>query len=193
MQKLIDLFFIFSLLFLSLILDTSCVKTKASLFPPIINTNCFRYGSNSKIDGLSVTNLGKGFVKYETKEVVFISFFDSKEKCKSACKKSKHYYGCYKSNGSYDKEFGIPKDNYVCWLEEKCLKRTHQFEEFKHKDEEISYINFQPCNYLCNTVYDNRGHCIINKDYKYYCYYKTIEEMRGREKKPKEELAKKSA
>jgi len=135
---------------------------------------CYRYGSDSPLDNIKTVDIGTTYFNLEIKKQINLAFYSTKEHCETACKASNKYYSCLPSNSSYDKAFGIRANTFVCWLKDTCMKRTHEYEEFKNKDASIHYSSKNKCNYLCNSVYMNRGHCMINKDFNYYCYYKTV-------------------
>ena len=143
---------------------------------------CYRYGSDSSLDNLSIGLKGKVFTNLETTNKVQIAFFTKKEDCETSCKKSKSYYSCLQANSSYDLKFGITAGAYVCWLKDECYQRTNEFEEYRHLDDSISYSSLAGCNYACNTVYMKKGHCMIHLDFNYHCYYKTYKDENMTEK-----------
>ena len=180
---------LFFILMLSIITYSKCVTINSLFFWNV----CYRYGSNSSLDNLHTNDIGKTLINKENQGRINLAFFATKNECESECKKSKYYYACIPNNKTYDLHNGIRDGTYVCWLKQECLKRTNEFEEFRNKDPDIVYQYKNGCDYLCNAVYKNRGHCMINKDFKYHCYYKTVaDEMKSLALRKKRDDNKKS-
>ena len=175
-----------TLIFIVLLL---CLTTYTNQFP---QKYCYRYGSDSSLDNLELGLKGKVYTNLETSNKIQIAFFTKREECEASCKKSKYYHGCLQSNSSYDLQFGITKGSFVCWLKDLCYKRTNEFEEFRNKDAVITYSSVAGCSYLCNTIYMKKGHCMINKDFNYYCYYKTKHDENMTEKEKLDLMEKKA-
>ena len=146
-------------------------------------STCWSYATNQDHHLEGVFPLNVAYVNKKTGVRKGLVYSSDKNVCTSVCEKSRYGSSCYRTH-SYDIDFKIPKDSYVCWFDRACPRHADRT-LYTVRDSDISHDSKYRCGFLCDAIYGQDGRCMKRvqtddekkkdfKDEKYYCFYQRL-------------------
>jgi hypothetical protein len=180
MTKIVNFCFIF-LFVLGLATSKNLLKSSSGSNSLAGSSTCWAYATNDDMYLKGVFPNNVGYTNKQTGVKKNIIYSNVKETCKKLCKRNRKGYDCYGAY-SYDRDFGIPKDSYICWNSVPCARHFNKT-EYNTIDTSISHSSKKRCNHLCDSIYGQEGLCRQRpqteqekidkkKDENYYCFYR---------------------
>ena len=165
------------------IFQSKIMKSSSSGMAKMKISTCWSYATNqdNHLQGVFPTNIG--YTNKRTGVTKGLIYSNDKKVCNSVCEKNRFGTSCYYAT-SYDIDFKIPKNSYVCWFDQACPRHADK-KLYTEQDTDIFHNSKYRCGFLCDSIYGQDGRCMKRvlsvdekkknvSDYKYYCFYQKL-------------------